>query len=170
MKNIATVLSALALCTAPVASYAAEANDATDYLSVNVGWFDITQQDNEATQLGVEYRMAPIWYGLRPIVGIFGTSDDSVYGYAGLHWDFELLDNLYLSPNFAAGAYSHGDGKDLGGAIEFRSGIEASYEFPNDHRLGVAFNHLSNASIYDHNPGVEVLMVNYSIPLGRLFY
>ncbi|HID90986.1 TPA: hypothetical protein EYP44_03395, partial [Candidatus Bathyarchaeota archaeon] len=40
-------------------------------------------------------------------------------------------------------------GKDLGGALEFRSGIEASYAFENDSRLGVAFNHISNASLYD---------------------
>ena len=143
---------------------------AADYLTGTLGWYDVTQQDNEAVAVGAEYRFSPVEYGIRPMVGFFATTDSSLYGYAGLHWDIELIANqLYLSPNFAAGAYTAGDdGKRLGGTIEFRSGIELAYQMPNQHRVGVAFNHLSNASIYNRNPGVEMLLLTYSIPTGKI--
>jgi lipid A 3-O-deacylase len=161
------LLAVIALAAGTLSSAAA---NATDYITGALGWYDVTQQDNEATMLGVEYRFEPIQYGLRPMIGAFGTTDGSIYGYGGLHWDIELLANqLYLSPNFAAGLYTAGDdGKRLGGAIEFRSGIELAYQTPNQHRIGVAFNHISNASIYSRNPGVEILLVTYSLPMSSI--
>lgn len=160
----------LTVVTIVAGSLTSAAAFATDYLTGTLGWYDVTQQDNEAMEFGVEYRLSPVEYGVRPMAGVFGTTDGSVYGYAGLHWDIELVTNkLYLSPNFAAGAYSAGDdGKRLGGAIEFRSGIELAYQMPNQQRVGVAFNHISNASIYDRNPGVETLLVSYSLPTGDI--
>ncbi len=91
----------------------------------------------------------------------------AMYGYGGLNLDF-AIGKFYVTPNFMVGAYSRGDGKDLGGPLEFRSGLELSYEMENTHRVGVAFNHISNARIYTHNPGAETLLVNYSIPVGSL--
>lgn len=143
---------------------------AQDYLVGYAGWFDFSQQDNQATQLGVEYRFTPYVYGIRPTLGMNVTTDGSVYGYGGINWDVPLVDNqLYLVPNFVAGGYSNGsDGKDLGSGIEFRSGIELDYQFPNAHRLGIAFNHISNASIGKHNPGAETVLINYQLPTGTL--
>jgi len=165
---LATITAAFAATSAQAAPQKA---DDTGYLTGAIGYFDVTQQDNDATLLGAEYRFEPYDYGFRPMVGVFATTDSAVYGYVGFHWDVALLpDELYISPNFAAGAYSAGDdGKRLGGAIEFRSGIELAYQFQNRQRLGIAFNHLSNASIYDRNPGVETLLVTYSIPTGKIF-
>ena len=75
---------------------------------------------------------------------------------------------VVLTPSFGAGLYAEGSGKDLGHAVEFRSQIELSYRFDNRSRLGVAFSHISNASIADDNPGVEILNVYYSLPLDGL--
>jgi len=151
-------------------SSAAGAAPAGSYLTGYIGWFDFSQQDNEATQFGLEYRMRPIEYGFRPMAGINVSTDGSVYGYGGFHWDVTLIDNeLYLSPNFAAGGYAQGDGKDLGHGLEFRSGLELAYQMPNTHRVGMAFNHISNASLGDHNPGAETVLVTYSVPVGSLF-
>ena len=74
-----------------------------------------------------------------------------------------------LRPSFAVGAYADGNGKDLGGVLEFRSAIALAWRFDDRSRLGVEFSHLSNAGIYDTNPGTENLTVNYSVPLDRLF-
>lgn len=148
---------------------AAPQNSSSDpaYITGYVGYFDVIRNNHNATQFGAEYRFSSLQYGIRPMVGINATTDSSVYGYAGLNWDVALLDKqLYLIPNFAAGIYKKGDGKELGGAIEFRSGIELAYQFQNAQRLGIAFNHISNASIYSHNPGSETVLVSYSIPLG----
>lgn len=144
---------------------------AGDYLAGYVGYFDVGQNDDEATQFGAEYRFTPYIYGIRPTLGINATTDGSVYGYGGFNWDVPLVDNqLYLIPNFMVGAYSQGDGKDLGHALEFRSGIELAYQFPNAHRVGLAFNHISNASIGDKNPGAETVLINYHVPTGTLVH
>jgi lipid A 3-O-deacylase len=154
------------LAAVAAASLTAAPALAADYITGYVGYFDVLDSNGDnATQFGAEYRMEAIRYGLRPTVGVNVSTDNSVYGYAGLNWDIPVIANqLYLIPNFMAGAYREGDGKDLGGAIQFRSGVELAYQFQNQHRLGVAFNHISNASIYDKNPGSETLLINYSIP------
>ncbi len=164
MRKILALVAAVASTT-----FSMSAN-ATEYLTGALGWVDAIDQENESVQAGVEYRMSPIGYHLRPIVGANVNTDSSVYGYAGLNMEVPILSNqLYLIPNFAVGAYAKGDGKDLGGALEFRSGIEIAYEMENKHRVGVALNHLSNAGIYDKNPGVENVILTYSVPTGAVF-
>jgi len=138
-----------------------------DYVAVYSGLFDITQSDNSAVQFGAEYRFADIYHGLRPAIGGNVTTDGALYGYGGFFWDVPLTERIIFTPNFVAGAYSDGDGKDLHHAIEFRSGLELSYQFEQGSRLGVGFNHISNASLGDHNPGAETLLLVYQLPLGR---
>jgi hypothetical protein len=163
MKNILAPVTALAV------ALSASSALAVDYITGSVGYFDVIDGENDSTSFGLEYRFNPIEYRIRPIVGGFVTADGAAYGYAGANWDVPILSNqLYLIPNFAVGAYSHGDGKDLGGALEFRSGIELAYQMENFHRIGLAFNHMSNAGIYSKNPGVETLLVNYSLPTSVL--
>lgn len=138
-----------------------------DYIVPYMGYFDIGANDNSALQFGVEYRMAPRIWTLRPTFGINVSNDESIYGYAGVNWDIDLWQSgFWFTPNFTVGAYEDGDGKDLGGTIQFRSGLEVSYQFANQHRLGLAFNHISNASIYDKNPGAETLLINYHVPFN----
>ncbi len=140
--------------------------DNNDHVAFYMGAFDISQGDDEAIQLGLEYRYEDIFYGLRPTVGANYTSDDAFYGYGGFYWDVAVLEDLYISPNFVAGYYSDGDGKDLHNDLQFRSGIEVSYDMQNDYRVGVAFNHISNASLGDHNPGSETLLFSVQVPLS----
>ncbi len=157
---------ALATAFLALTSAAHAVEDKKDYITGYIGYFDVIRNDYNSAQFGAEYRARPLQYAIRPMFGVNVTTDGSIYGYAGLNWDAELIkDQLYLIPNFAAGLYHKGDGKNLGGAIEFRSGIELAYQLPNAQRIGVAFNHISNASIYGHNPGSETALVTYSIPL-----
>ena len=136
-----------------------------EHASFYIGEFDTHDENNDQFQFGFEYRGEDIYYGVRPSVGITYTLDDSIYFYAGAHWDLFLTDSIVFSPNFMIGAYSQGDGKDLGSALEFRSGIEGAYQFDNGMRLGIAYNHISNASIGDINPGAETINLVYSYPL-----
>ena len=87
----------------------------------------------------------------------------STYLYGGINFDLLFWDHLLIAPGFAAGWYNQGSGKDLGYPVEFRSGIELSYQFDDWRRLGIHFYHLSNASIGHRNPGEESLDVYYSI-------
>jgi hypothetical protein len=60
------------------------------------------------------------------------------------------------------GVYIQGDGNDLGGWFEFRSGIEIGYEAQSGVRYGLSLDHRSNAGIYDENPGLETLQFRVS--------
>ncbi len=162
MRTLIRSIAALALLTS-----AAHAGDpAMEHVVAYAGAFDVSQSDNEAAVAGLEYRFADQFNGLRPAVGLMGTDDGGLYGYAGAYWDLPLNTAPFvIAPGFAAGAYNRGGGKDLGSAIEFRSTIEAAYEFEGGYRLGLGFSHLSNASIGRDNPGVETLQVVYSHPM-----
>ena len=63
------------------------------------------------------------------------------------------------------GFYARGTGVDLGGPIEFRSGIEVAYCLENGMRLGLGWDHRSNLEIYARNPGVEMVHLRLPIPL-----
>lgn len=166
LRALLVVVLTFAACTFSAPSRAASQQE---YLTGYAGWFDFIRQHDQAAQFGVEYRMRPWVYGLRPTVGVNVSTDASIYGYGGINWEIEAIRNqLYVIPNFMVGAYGQGHGRDLGGALEFRSGIEVDYQLANQHRVGMAFNHISNASIYDRNPGAETLLVTYSIPLSSL--
>lgn len=141
-------------------------------LSVNAGIFDTGKafgyhdgtEDDTAALFGAEYQGNPFYRQLAPMIGAFVTTDGGAYGYGGFLWPFEVAPRWYLIPEVAVGAYAHGGGKDLGGVLEFRSGLEVAYELDNKARVGLGFHHLSNASIYEDNPGVETLTVHYSFP------
>ena len=59
------------------------------------------------------------------------------------------------------------NGKELGGTLEFRTGAELAWRFDDYSRLGLALHHISNASIYDSNPGTEMLVLTYSVPFTK---
>lgn len=135
-----------------------------EHLSAGAGYFDLMQGDG-SPQFSLEYRGHDVWAGVRPVVGVSLDTNGGFYGYGGANWDLFLSESWVLSPNFMLGGYSQGDSKDLGHALEFRSGLELDYVFENDSRLGMTFNHISNASIGDKNPGAESLMLIYSHPI-----
>ena len=102
----------------------------------------------------------------KPIAGGMATSDAALYGYAGVNVDLFFGRRFVLTPNFAAGYYHDGNGKDLGHSLEFRSGVEFAYRLDDRARLGLSLHHISNASLDDNNPGTEILALVYSVPLG----
>lgn len=166
MRLRSFVLISTALCVLPVLASANPAPSATPhYLTFGVGAFEVLRNDNTSAEFRLEYRSSEFWWHVSPMIGINANSDGGVYGYGGFNLNLDLGYGFRLVPNVAAGLYSEGDSRDLGGAVEFRSGLELNYKLPNEALLGVAFSHISNASIYEHNPGAESLVVNYSHPL-----
>lgn len=166
--RLSTLYLAMAVLFAFLAvSGPARAGEDPGYLIINAGAFDFTR-DTSAAQFGVQYRMGERLWFIKPVVGIFGTSDGAVYGYGGFGIDlyFGKCKCVIFTPDFAVGYFEKGDGKDLGNDVEFRSGGEISYRFQDRSRIGVAIHHLSNAGLSDSNPGEESFMVNYSIPVN----
>jgi len=139
------------------------------YLVFGAGYYDIVKQDDEAADFRLEYRHDEKFWIFKPWAGIEATSDGAFYGAVGVLVDIDLGDRVVLTPSFGAGYYEEGSGKDLGHEIEFRSQIELSYRLDNRARLGLAFSHISNASLGDDNPGVEILNVYYALPFDSLF-
>jgi hypothetical protein len=143
--------------------------DDPDFLTVGGGLFDFN--DNKTTGMGViEYRLDKKYFSLKPFGGFMMNGDRGGDLYVGVLMDIFFGKRLVVTPNFAPSLYWKGtDGKDLGHALEFRSGIEIAYRFDDRSRLGVAVHHLSNASISNNNPGTELLTLYYSLPMDGLF-
>ena len=93
-----------------------------------------------------------------PAVGVMATEQESYYAWVGNAVLIPLGARWGLVPELGAGYYERGEGKRLGGEVEFRSGLAVTYR-PNEAlHLGVGFYHLSNAGIYEVNPGVNSLL------------
>jgi len=166
-------LSTLYLAMAALVAFLAGAEPARagedpGYLIINAGAFDFHRDDTAAGQFGVQYRMGERLWFIKPVIGVFGTTDSAIYGYGGFGIDlyFGKCKCVIFTPDFAVGYFKKAAGKDLGNDIEFRSGGEISYRFQDRSRIGVAIHHLSNAGLSDSNPGEESFMVNYSIPVN----
>jgi hypothetical protein len=155
-----TAALALALFVAPAAASA----EGPDLVAAAIGVYDVLH-DNTAAQARLEYRPAYRLFFLEPVAGALVTSDGTFYGYGGLRADFILAQHFVVMPVAAVGYWQRGGGKDLGAHTEFKTGGEFAYRFDDDSRLGIAFDHISNAGIGKKNPGVESLIFVYSLPL-----
>jgi len=144
------------------------------YLVPYVGGYNVMSSDSNKFQDGpksvmggVEYRFSAWKYGFRPVVGALANTRGDAYAYGGFVVDVPLYkDRFWFVPGFDVGAFEHGNGRSLGGALEFRSSAELAYRFDNNHRIGIGFSHISNAKIYTKNPGTEMATVHYSIPFS----
>lgn len=117
---------------------------------------------------GIEYRGPTFRWGLQAAAGFMVTAETTGYVYGGLRRDFDFGTHRWgIALSFGAGLYHPGDGKDLGGPVNFRSGFELYRRFDAPSRLGLVFYHLSHAGIYENNPGVNSLVLSYGLALGR---
>lgn len=169
MTSFSRVLSAAALAVGVGAGSAEAEQVPGPLLSFGVGYFDIFAQDNPAADFRLEYRHAAYWGFLRPWAGLEVTSDGGFWIGAGIQLEWQPVDNLVLSIASGPGYYHEGDGKDLGGPLEFRTQLEIAWQSHLGSRLALALSHHSNADIYGSNPGVETIMLYYQVPLTMLF-
>jgi hypothetical protein len=162
LGGIGVAALALGMIAAPPAARA----DDPDLLAVGAGAYNVLHESKEA-QLRLEYRFSyRLLYIFRPVAGVLATNERTLYGYGGFRFDAEIGKHVVLTPEAVVGYWSRGAGKDLGGHIEFKTGGEFAWRFDDYSRLGVLFDHISNAGIYRKNPGVESALLVYSIPLG----
>ncbi len=134
------------------------------FINSGLGYYDLFDDDNAAA-FRAEYRAETKYWIFKPFAGVSLTSDAAAHGYAGVLTDFYFGSRIVVTPSVAAGYYHNGDGKDLGHEFEIKSGLEVAYRFDDRSRLGIHFHHISNAGLEDTKPGVEVLGINYSLPL-----
>ncbi|MDI3326626.1 acyloxyacyl hydrolase [Pontibacterium granulatum] len=157
-------LSALSAMVLLALSTITNADD-SGALAVSVGAYDAFE--NASTEVGLEYRFRPLKSVARlvPALGIGVNSDDDYWLYGGFRYDMDFAEKWVFTPHISAALYEHGDGIDLGGNIQFRTGAELAYKLENRSRIGIGIYHLSNFGLEDENPGSESIIINYSFPL-----
>lgn len=132
-------------------------------LSLHWGTFGVFDSE-QIFQVGVEGRAPSVRYGLRPIAGVSVLDDGGNYGYAGVRGEWHLSDRVSIAPSFAPGIYSPG-GVDLGGPLEFRSGIDLVFDLDESFSVGVGLYHLSNGGLYSRNGGRESILFSLTYSL-----
>ena len=129
------------------------------------GMFDFSDDGKKSTLIGFQHQNEELnrdtFLGnLSPITGAMITADNATYMYTGVQAQYKI-GSLNFTPSFTPGYYNQGDGKDLGHALEFKSEVQLSLELPKNSQLGFSYNHLSNASLGDKNPGANSYMFNF---------
>lgn len=120
-------------------------------------------KDGETSELGAEVRRPIGDRRLDLVGGVAATADEALWGYAGVSSGFDLRDGWEVRPGFAVSVFEEGDGKDLGGPIEFRTSLELSYRVGPRMRIGLLVYHLSNGGIYDLNPGANSVVLTFGL-------
>ena len=166
MKKIASniLITFLALCFTSLGSVADE-NTRDSEINAYVGNFDFSDVKQRAILFGFQHRNPQLsretFLGkLSPITGGFITENKALYVYTGAQADFEF-GSFTITPSFAPGYYNQGGGKDLGYPLEFKSEVQISLDLNDSTRLGMSYNHISNASLGSKNPGANSYIFNF---------
>ena len=88
------------------------------------------------------------------------TENNAGYIYTGIQAQYSI-GNLNITPSFSPRFYGEGDGKDLGHVLEFKSELQLSLDLFSNSELGFSYNHISNASLGEKNPGANSYTFNF---------
>ena len=140
-------------------------SDLATEFSVYTGMFDFSDDGKKSTLIGFQHQNENLnrdtFLGnLSPITGIMITADNAGYVYTGVQAQYKI-GALNITPSFTPGLYHEGDGKDLGHMLEFKSEVQFSLNLSDSSKFGFSYNHLSNASLGDKNPGANSYMFNF---------
>ena len=140
-------------------------NEKNTEFNVYSGMFDFSDDGKKSTLIGFQHQNENLnrdtFLGnLSPITGALITSDKAGYIYTGVQAQYKI-GLLNITPSFTPGLYHEGNGKDLGHMLEFKSEVQLSLDLSKNTELGFSYNHLSNASLGDKNPGANSYMFNF---------
>ena len=129
------------------------------------GMFDFSDDGKKSNLFGFQHQNENLnrdtFLGnLSPVTGVLFTADNAGYIYTGVQAQYKI-GTLNFTPSFTPGLYHEGDGKDLGHVIEFKSELQISLNLSKNSQLGLSYNHISNASLGDKNPGANSYMINF---------
>ena len=134
-------------------------------INVYTGMFDFSDDKQASGLVGFQHQNEELYNEsflgkLSPITGGFITEKNAFYFYTGAeaNYNFGIIS---ITPSFAPGYYNTGDGKDLGSPIEFKSEVQMSLNVSESTQFGMSYNHISNASLGDKNPGANSYMINF---------
>jgi len=129
------------------------------------GVFDFSDKGKNSAIIGLQHQNESLtrdsFFGtISPITGAMITADNAAYVYTGIQAQYQM-GKIVITPSFSPGLYEQGDGKDLGHIIEFKSEVQLSLNFLENSQLGMSYNHISNASLGEKNPGANSYMFNF---------
>ena len=129
------------------------------------GMFDFSDDKKSSTLFGIEHQNENLYRDtilgrVSPVSGMMVTADNAAFFYTGIEANYEL-GLLKVTPSFTPGIYSQGDGKDLGHPLEFKSEVQLSMDLGESTNFGMSYNHVSNASLGEKNPGANSYMFNF---------
>jgi len=153
------------LLIAPTYSEEKKENFNEHELNFYTGIFDFSDDGQRAALFGLEHQNENLvrdsFLGtLSPVTGFMLTENNAAYAYTGIQAKYNL-GKLNIIPSFTPGIYGKGDGKDLGHTIEFKSEIQLSFDIFSESELGFSYNHISNASLGEKNPGANSYIFNF---------
>ena len=155
----------LVLLTFSVNAEEIKNNNQNTEFSVYTGMFDFSDDGKKSSLIGFQHQNENLnrdtFLGnFSPITGVLITADNAGYIYTGVQAQYKI-GALNITPSFTPGLYHEGDGKDLGHMLEFKSEIQLSLDLSKTSELGFSYNHISNASLGDKNPGANSYMFNF---------
>ena len=134
-------------------------------LNFFTGMFDFSDTKQSSGLIGLQHQNDNLFRKsflgrISPITGGFLTENSAFYLYTGAQAEYDI--GLFtITPSFAPGYYNSGDGKDLGSALEFKSEVQVSLNLSDNTEFGMSYNHISNASLGNKNPGANSYMFNF---------
>ena len=142
-----------------------ERNSSETELNFFTGMFDFSDSKQASALIGLEHQNDELFRDsflgkISPITGGFLTEKSAFYLYTGAQAEYDV-GIFTVTPSFAPGYYNYGGGKDLGSALEFKSEVQVSLNLSDNTELGMSYNHISNASFGDKNPGANSYMLNF---------
>ena len=137
-------------------------------ISFYAGTFDLIDKegDDKTNLFGLEHKNPNLFRNtflgrFSPVSGGFLTGKSSVYLYTGVEGQYNI-GALRILPSFTPGLYEKGDGKDLGGALEFKSEIKLGLDIFENSKIGYSYSHISNNNWGEINPGVDNQQITFS--------
>lgn len=169
MRHPSVVALALALAglLAAVPAHAGVSELRLGLLDHDVGVFGTRKEDGLDGNLELLFDspalLQPVW-APRPHLGVTVNSEgDANQLYAGLTWTWNPTSWLFIEGSLG-GAIHDGEldevsreQKALGARVLFRESVSIGWRVDERHSLSVMLDHISNASLAEHNEGLDTL-------------
>ena len=167
MKKYRIIITLIAVFSLVLPVNSEENKNAFNEHEINfyTGMFDFSDDGQKAGLFGMQHQNENLTRNsflgtLSPVTGFMITENNAGYIYTGVQAQYSF-GKINITPSFAPGLYGEGDGKDLGHVLEFKSELQLSLDLFSNSELGFSYNHISNASLGEKNPGANNYMFNF---------
>ena len=120
-------------------------------LAVGAGSWDFDHHPEG--ELRGELRFPQSLWMIKPLVGVIGSSRGSSTSISACASTSSSPTTMSSCPTPRSAGITAAPTRISGSPVEFKTGVEFAYRFDNAARLGLVFDHISNAGFTQTNPG-----------------